>query len=254
VAGARIVIAMSPRCHCSMPIGLCILWLGGLCALAQAHDTIIFDPAEAAKFSLNGTWGQSTPTVLHAQATAVLRPEGLEIDLTMADGAAYKLLDPGQATTGVANATTDVNEDQFAKDKPLLINRARTFFRVSNNGAELQAGSVDVELTTARDNIFHLIFPSPKPGTLHLEMTYLGQIPAGQKDLLTVLDRNGGTLGSALLGVDSPSLDILYSATSTPIGNGQSVAKQWLVFIAGVFTMATVLFVLSRLRKPAAGP
>jgi hypothetical protein len=243
---------MSPLRHFAACFWLRVLLLGGLFSTAQAHDTIIFDAAEAAKFSPNGAWGQSTPTVLHAQATAILRSEGLDIDLTMADGAAYKLLDPNQVTTGVANATTDVSDAQFEKDKPLLIDRARTFFKLASNGAELKAGSVSVELTSARDTIFHLIFPSPAPGTLHLEITYLGQIPAGAKDLITVLDRNDITLGSATLGANNPSLDVTVSAPGAQAIAGPAKSNQWLFFAAGAITVATVLILLSKLRK--AGP
>ena len=243
---------MSPRHHPSTPLWLCAAWLGGLFTAAHAHDTIIFDPVEAAKLSINGTWGQSTPIVLHGQATATLRPEGLEIDLTMADGAAYKLLDPNQTTTGVANATTDVNNVQFSKDEPLLIERARNFFKIANNGAELKVGSVSVELTSARDTIFHLIFPSPSPGTLDLGLTYLGQIPAGEKDLLTVLDGSGTTLGSATLGVDSPSLEVSIPTPGALLPTEQARSIPWLIFAVGAITVAAVLGLLSKLRK--AGP
>ncbi len=222
--------------------------------MAQAHDTISFDPNAPSKFSLNGSWGQSTPTVLHGLATARLRPDGLEIELTMADGAAYKLLDPGAVTTGVANATNDVNDTEFAQDEPLLIKRARTFFIATNNGAELAVGSVSIELTAARDTIFRIIFPSPKPGSLRLAMTYLGQIPTGQKDLLTVVDRDGVTLASATLDRENPALEVSLPAPGSPnVGGGSPKSGSWLILVvSGVFAL-TLLVLLNKLRQHGTG-
>jgi hypothetical protein len=221
------------------------LLLGGLCAAAHAHDTISFDPNAPSQFSMNGTWEQTTPTPLHGLAMALLRADGLEIDLTMADGAAYKLLGPNQPTTGTANATTDVNDAQFTRDEPLLIARARTFFKVTNNGADLPLGSVSVELNSSRNTVFHLIYPPAAPGSLQVEMTYLGQNPPGQKDLITVLDRSGVTLASASLGVDNPSLEVTLAE---PVAARPSL-HQWLILIAGGLTVAVVLALLGTLRK-----
>jgi len=238
---------MWPRFRRSVALVLrgVLLW-GGLGAAARAHDAISFDPNAPSPYSINGTWGQAAPTTLHGLATAVLRADGLEIDLTMADGAAYKLLDPTQATTGTANATMDVTADQFAKDEPLLINRARTFFNVANNGVPLSVGSVSVELNTSKNTVFRLLFPPAVPGTLHLEMTYLGQNPPGEKDLLTVLDRSGVTLASASLGPENPTLEVPVPGPEAP----RVSLKQWLLLIPGVLMMVVVLALLSKLRKP----
>jgi len=241
---------MSPLCRSVVQAWRHALLVGGLCTAVYAHDTIIFDAKEAAKYSIDGAWGQSTPIVLHGQATAILRPEGLEIALTMADGAAYKLLDPGQTTAGVANSTTDVNDTQFTQDKPLLIARARTFFKVANNGAELPVGSVNVELTAARDTVFHLIYPNPAPGTLDVGLTYLGQIPAGEKELITVLDHTGTTLGSATLGVDNPSLEVTVPAPGTFTAAGKIEAvKPWLIFGASLVVVIALLVALNKFRR-----
>jgi hypothetical protein len=250
-AGRVKVIIMGPpfrhlaaqACRCA------ILWCG-LLTVAQAHDTISFDPNAPSQFSMNGTWGQTTPTALHGFAIATLRPDTLEIDLTMADGAAYKLLDPSQATTGTANATTDVTADQFAKDEPLFIERARTFFKVTNNGVADNLGSVTVELTTARDIVFHLLFPPVAPGPLHLEMTYLGQIPTGEKDLLTVLDHDGVTLASATLGADNPSLDVTVPVPGALAPGSKPRTNPWPIMVIGGLTVAVVLALLNKLRKP----
>jgi hypothetical protein len=226
-------------CRCAL------LWCG-LFTAVHAHDTISFDPNAPSPYSLNGAWEQTTPTVLHGLATAVLRADGLEIDLTMADGAAYKLLDSKQVTTGTANATTDVNAAEFAKDEPLLIERARTFFNVASNGATLPVGSVSAELNSSRNIVFRLLFPPVAPGPLHLAMTYLGQNPTGEKDLLTVLDRSGVTLASASLGAENPSIEVTVPGpAASPVS-----PKQWLSLIAGALTIVAVLGLLSKLRKP----
>ena len=54
---------------------------------------------------------------------------------------------------------TFVTDDQFAKDEPLLINRARTFFNVVSNGAVLPVGSASVELNSSKNTVFRLLFP-----------------------------------------------------------------------------------------------
>jgi len=242
------VIAMSSFRHLTARAWRRAWLLGAFCAVAHAHDMISFDPNAPSKYNLNGVWGQSAPSVLHGIAEAVLRSNGLEITLTMADGAAYKLLDPGQATAGVANATADVNDAEFAKDQSLLVARARTFFKVSSNGTALLPGSASVELTAARDTVFRIIFPPPDPGPLHLEMTYLGQIPAGQKDLLTVFDRTGATLASATLGADNPALEVPVPKPGAPIPGTQAGLPPWLGYGASVLMVAVVVVLLGKLR------
>ena len=189
----------------------------------RAHDTLSFDPNAKPEFAMNANsviGAPAAPALIHGLVSARLRPDNLEIDLTVADGAAYKLLDPdpyqpsiiagASSLTGSENFSSapSVADPHFEQDKPPLTRRAESLFIVTSNGAKLTPLATAVRLTETHDVVFHLTYPHPQPGSLHLALTYFNQVPEGQKVLLTVLNAADKTIASASVGATAPYLDV----------------------------------------------
>jgi hypothetical protein len=251
-----------------------------LCAPAlRAHDTLSFDPNAKPEFASNAdpTLAPLAPVVIQGMASARLRPDDLEIDLTVADGFAYKLLDhdpyePPVNTTGseTANPEADsssglpiVHDPHFTRDKQLLSKRGETLFIITSNGATLAPLAVAVDLTETQDVVFHITYPRPVAGPLRLEMTYFNLVPTGQKDMVTVLDTADKTIASTSVGSDTPYLDVdvpnpnaapvsvaIPAATPRPAAKSGNTLSLILGTGAG---LAVLFFCLKFLRRPARG-
>ncbi len=259
--------------------GLITLGLALFAPTLRAHDTLSFDPNAKPEFASNAdpTVAPPAPVVIQGIASARLRPDDLEIDLTVADGFAYKLLDhdpyqPPVNTTGseTANPEADsssglpiVHDPHFTRDKQLLSKRGETLFNITSNGAPLAPLAVAVDLTEAQDVVFHITYPHPAPGPLRLEMTYFNLVPAGQKDMVAVMDSADKTIASTSVGADTPYLDVNVpnpnaapasvatpATTTPPAAKGGNNLSLILGTAAGV---AFLCFGLKFLRRPARG-
>jgi len=246
-----------------------VLTLGAILAAgsARAHDNLSFDPNAKPEFGLgpNSMVGTPEPVVIQGMATARLRPTDLEIDLTVADGAAYKLLGadpyqpPANASASAPSADSSsglpvVHDPHFDADKPLLVKRGESLFRIENNGQVLNPLAVAVDLTESHDVVFHLTFPRVVPGALRLAFTYFDQIPAGQKDVVTVLDSAERTLATTSVGAKTPFLDVDVptftekppAPPAAPLPLGKILAS-----LAGIVAgLVALIFLLQRIRRP----
>jgi hypothetical protein len=257
-------------------IGLAALGPALLAPALCAHDVLSFDPNAKPEFAMSPSEAMNAPPApvdIQGMASVRLRPDDLEIDLTVADGAAYRLLDhdPYQppATTSVISApepTADessglpiVHDPHFDADKQLLSRRAESLFTITSNGAKLALLDAAVDLTESHDVVFHLTYPRAAPGPLRLEMTYFNQVPAGQKDVVTVLDAAEKTIASTNTSADTPYLDVVVPQAATaappvaalaPAAGGKSLPSLILGIGAGV---AAMFLVLKFLRRPARG-
>lgn len=221
-------------------------WLFLAALAAQAHDTIIYDPASAAQYSANGTWTSAAPVTLHALAMARLRRDDLQIELTLADGAAFKLLDadPFVAPADSANASATVSTQHFSQDQALLTQRGANLLVINNNGSPLKVLAVNVEPVTGGEIVFRLTYPPAIPGNLSFHPTYLGKIPTGQKDLLTVMDSSERTLGSTTLSQENPEFSVTVPAPSAGVA---PVWRKVAEAIGGVAVVAVLLVLLQKL-------
>ncbi len=245
-----------------------ILALGFLLAAASAHahDMLSFDPNAPPEFpqALNPFAGSPEPVVIQGVAIARLRPHDLEIDLTVADGAAYKLLgaDPFQPPVGAdtASVTADsssglpvVHDPHFDADKLLLVKRGESLFRVETNGQVLDPLAVAVDLTESHDVVFHITYPHVAPGPLRLGFTYFDQIPAGLKDVVTVLDSAEKTLATTRVGAKTPFLDVEVPGPVAvlPAPAGSFPLGKTLASLTGIVVgLVALIFLLLRLRRP----
>jgi len=238
---------------------------------ARAHATLEFHAIPVT--SVNRMFLQAAPAteVIHGLAIARLRPDRLEIELTLADSAAYSLLDHDAftpptdsaakaaadvATTGVdASGSPLIGDPHFNRDQLALVMRGASFFTVTSNGAVLKPLAVTVDLTLQSDVVFHLIYPRPAPGLLLFKVNYFDKVPAGQKDLLTVLDDSDQTLLTADLGADNSLAHVQLlpaPAPASPLA-GPSSHRIFALVLAIAIALAALAFVL-RLRHSGRRP
>jgi hypothetical protein len=256
-------------------------WIVGavLCATNMyAHDTLSFDPNAKPEFAMNPDTliGAAPPKqVIQGSASVRLRPTDMEIDLTVSDTGAYRLLDhdpyqPPSIPKGTAATTPAVNDSSglpivrdphFDADKSLLTKRGETLFIITSNGAKLAPLAVAVDLSESLDVTFHITYPKPLPGPLHLEMTYFNQVPAGQKDIVAVLDAAEKTITSTNMDAAMPYLDVtvptpgtVAAAPEAPPPTAVSTRMNWFTLVAGVIAGVAAMFTAFKfLRRPEHG-
>jgi len=256
--------------------------LGGGCLLAvlsaplaRAHDTIEVNLNALPSYSIKGAWttaGMASVKV-HGMATMLLRRDGLEIELTMADTAAYRLLEhdpyvapanasPADTGVSVATATTvatnvadaaTIHDPHFESDQALLNDRAATLFTITSNGATLPPLVSSVSFTGGRDVVFHLTYTRPQIGPLHVAVNYFNQVPAGQRDIVTIMDDTGKTLLSTDVGAEMPFLDAqIPPPTVRPAASAAPPARQLYVTLAAAIVVGlATLALVSKWRRPA---
>ncbi len=205
---------------------------------ARAHDTLSFDPNAPPEFPLgpNSIAGTPEPVVIQGLAIARLRPTDFEIDLTVADSAAYRLLDPDPyplpagppAPAAVVDSSSGlpvVHDPHFDQDKAALVKRGESLFIINNNGKTLDPLAVAVDLTDAKDVVFHITYPRVAPGSLRVFINYFNQVPAGQKDIVTIIDDpHKPPLATTNVGAKTPYLDVDVPGATVPSHSAQAAA------------------------------
>lgn len=264
--------------HAKFPARSAIVGAGGLflfllplAPVARAHATLEFHAIPTTSVNRMFLPADSATEIIHGLAIARLRPDRLEIELTLADSAAYSLLanDPFISPTDVAakatattaatgldaSGTPAMHDPHFDRDQLALVQRGSTLFTITSNGAVLDPLSVTVEFTPQSDVVFHIIYPRPAPGLLLFKVNYFDKVPAGQKDLLTVLDDSGQTLLTADLGADNPLAHVQVTpppAAAPPLA-GPSSHRIFALVLATALALAALAFVL-RLRHSSGRP
>jgi hypothetical protein len=203
---------------------LIICGLGGLLisGTMRAHDTLVFQANP--NLQVNSMF-RSTPEslVLQGMITVRLRPQTMEIELTMADSPSYRLLDNDPylaeqsppTIPGSANDAADARA-HFARDQSLLTQRAATLLAISSQSEPLKLMSVTTSFTAASEVVFHFTYPRPPAGLLRLELKYAAQIPAGQCDLVSIYDQDNLELATATLDAKNPSWEINLPPPAAP--------------------------------------
>lgn len=239
-------------------------WLAALFLLAgvaQGHSTITIDQTPASFLTgLKGDGQNAGPIIAHSLAVVRLRDDRTEIDVTIADSAAYQLLehDPYVAPPAPAAASGNLTggiDPHFTQDQPLLTQRGATLYALSSSGTALPPPTVNVELTKTQDIIFHLTYPHLAPGPLRLEALYTSQVPTGQAILAQVLDQNRSVIAYAVLNKDNPALDttVPVPGAASPAADaptrGASKGMQLLALAAGTAGALGLFWLLGRLRR-----
>lgn len=132
-------------------------------------------------------------------ASARLRGDKLQLEVTLAIPAALGLLDP-------ETEYPNINPEDFDTYQPLLVKHAPELYSITMAGGEpLVPESVTVDLTAEDDIQFLLIYPRPEGGEASFHALYLYEMES-HVGTLFVEDEQGADLGWSELTVDYPVL------------------------------------------------
>ena len=168
------------------PLRMTVLWFVLLSApLAQAHDP--FD-----------IWSLAT-----------LRPDALQLEVTMAKVTALRLIDP----EGKLRALSFEN---FSEAMRRLERAGPTLHVLTSGRKTLVATKVAVELTEENDVVFKITFPRPPPGKLHVHAAFLKKLGEDYGGILDISDADGADLAWDQLTFERTELDVVIPATKAP--------------------------------------
>lgn len=149
-------------------------------------------------------------------ATALLKPDGLELQVKIAADSAWPLV---QDT--VAPGAIFVREDFDTVGRLQLLAFAKIMEEMSAQGKTIAPLRLDVAVVD--DNfIFTLDYPRPPQGTLQLKENYLRQMPSDYVSNITVLDQNEKPLASAVLNPTDNTLEMTIPASAAAPSRGPS--------------------------------
>ncbi len=132
-------------------------------------------------------------------ASARLRGDKLQLDVTLAIPAALGLLDP-------ETEYPNIEPEDFDTYQPLLVKHAPDLYSITMADGELLVPeTVTVELTAEDDIQFLLIYPRPEGGEATFHALYLYEMES-HVGTLFVEDEQGADLGWSELTVDYPVL------------------------------------------------
>jgi hypothetical protein len=139
---------------------------------------------------------------------AVLRPDHLELGITMAQATALRLIDPQSKVAAITAANLSAHRERLEKEAAALciVTTART---------PLVARKVGVELTEENDIVFRVAYPRPPPGRVHFQAAFLKKLGQGYGGLFDASDSVGKHLGWDLLSFQNPNIEITIPIAST---------------------------------------
>ena len=181
LGGARLVPAIRPALGTRRPRRVSFFTLAlALCSLAtpaRAHD-----PFEAF-------------------TAAVIRPDRLDLIITMAQSTALKLIDPAARLPSLA-------PENFAEHRPRLLREGAALFTITSVRTPLAPRKVDVELTEENDVVFKITYPRPAAGRLLFSAAYLKKLGDGYGGIFEVNDDSDHNLGWEQLLWAQPNLEV----------------------------------------------
>ena len=136
-----------------------------------------------------------------AFASAVVRPDRLDLIITMAQSTALKLIDP-------AARIPSLTPENFAEHRPRLLREGAALFVVRSVHTQLTARKIEIELTEENDVVFKLSYPRPAPGRLLFSAAYLKKLGDGYGGIFEVNDDSDHNLGWEQLLWAQPDLEV----------------------------------------------
>jgi len=133
--------------------------------------------------------------------SAILRPDRLDLTITMAQATALKLIDPAARLPGLTS-------ENLPNHRPALLREGAALFILTSARTPLTARKVDIELTDENDLIFKLTYPRPASGRLSFTAAYLKKLGDGYGGILEVADHADHNLGWEQLLWAHPSFEV----------------------------------------------
>ena len=180
-------------------------------ATAPRHS-IWLPPARFAPFAVSFLALFTTPSArahdpFEALHTAVVRPDRLDLIITMAQSTALKLIDP---TAKIPSLTLE----NLAAHRPSLLREAARLFIITSVRTPLSSRTATIELTDENDVIFRVTYPRPAPGKLYFSASYLRRLGDGYGGILEVNDAADQNLGWEQLLWARPNFEVTFPSPS----------------------------------------
>ncbi len=134
-----------------------------------------------------------------------LLPDGLKVEVTMAQQCALMLLGKGP---NLPYAT----EDNFKDYHDALKTRAPDLYVITSIRTPLKPRTVEVRLTEEMDIEFTLVYPRPAPGRLHFHASFLTKLGEGFGGMIYLTDPAGKDLGWDQISSDTPNFEVTILA------------------------------------------
>lgn len=140
--------------------------------------------------------------------SAILRPDRLDLTVTMAQATALRLIDPAARLPGLT-------PENLAAHRPALLREGAALFILTSARTPLTARKVEIELTDENDLLFKLTYPRPAPGRLSFTAAYLKKLGDGYGGILEVNDHADHNLGWEQLLWAHPSFEVAVPPASS---------------------------------------
>lgn len=161
-------------------------------------------------------FGGNLPARAHdpfsSSATAILKPDRVELTVTLAQSAARDLLD--RPANIPDEAITDEN---FGRFHERLKQSALKLFRITAGGGFVTPSNAEAEFTAENDIEFRIDYPPVAKGPVRFQAVYLTRMQDGHVGTLYVENSARQDLGWGYLETTAPTLEILLPVNA---GNG----------------------------------
>jgi len=142
---------------------------------------------------------------LESWTNAVLQPDRIEVELTIAQRTALLLVD--------AHADFPaLTPDNFAAYHARLKARATELYALTSGRTALAPREVEVRLTEEEDIAFTLVYPRPAAGRLHFHATFLTRLGDGYGGTIYLSDPAGKDLGWDQISWENPDFEVSVTA------------------------------------------
>jgi len=142
-------------------------------------------------------------------SNAVLHPDRLAVEVTMAQQTALRLVDPNARAIALT-------EDNFADFETRLNACARQLYVVTSGRATLPLRETAAHLTEENDIAFTLVYPPPAAGRLQFHAAFLAKLGEGFGGTIYLSDPAGKDLGWDQIMWDHPDFEAIVAAPSPP--------------------------------------
>jgi hypothetical protein len=137
-----------------------------------------------------------------AFTNVMVRPDSLELNMTMAQATALRLIDPEVKIAGLT-------PENFPQHRPRLEREAAGLFILTIGRTPLKPRTVEVELTDELDVAFKRMYPRPPPGRMHIHAALMDKLGQGYSTILEVSDTAGHHLGWDQITIENPNLEVV---------------------------------------------
>ena len=136
---------------------------------------------------------------------AIVRPDQMELLVTMAQANALKLIDP-------RNQIPQLTQENFAQHRTRLLEAGATLFTITSLKSRVASRKVEVELTEENDVVFKITYARPAPGLLIFDAVFLKKLGEGFGGIIDASDTAGHHFGWEQISWENTTLVVMVPA------------------------------------------